>query len=82
MGYRQRRSRNWGFIIGCLIAGPLVLGWTAISVIGGSLVCADPASHCDGIFWPLAEGTVIIVAGATILGCAINLAIHRVTGRR
>jgi hypothetical protein len=76
MTYRQQRERNCGVLVSCLIAVPIAFAWAAIVFVGGSLVCADAAAHCDWILWPLAKGIALIAAGATAMAWAINLAIR------
>jgi hypothetical protein len=82
MSYRQKSGRNWGVATACFIAVPLALAWTAISILGGSLVCADEAAHCAGVVWPLVLGIAAIAAAATALGCVINLIIGRIAQDR
>ena len=62
--------------VACFIAGPLALAWVAISVVGGSLVCADEAAHCAGVLWPLVSGLAVIAATAVASGWMINLVIN------
>jgi hypothetical protein len=82
MSYRQQSPRNWGVAVACLVAVPLGFAWTVISIIGGSLVCADAAAHCDGVVWPLVQGVVLIAVAATALGWVVNLAVRAMTGNR
>ena len=72
MSYRWQNGRNWGALIACLIAVPLSFLLLVIVFAGGSLVCADAASHCDGILRPLVEGLAIIAGGAVALAWGIN----------
>ena len=76
MTYRQQSERNWGVLVSCLIAVPIAFAWAAMVFVGGSLVCADAAAHCDGMLWPLVKGIALIAAGATVMARAINLAIR------
>jgi hypothetical protein len=72
MSYLDKSNRNWGMLIATMLAVPLGMAWTAVSLIGGSLVCADQAAHCSGVVWPLVCGIAIIAAGAMILAGLIN----------
>ena len=76
MSYRRQGDRNWGVLVVCLIAVPLAFVWAAITFVGGSLVCADAAAHCDGIVWPLVQGMAIIAATAAAVAWIINLLIR------
>lgn len=79
---RERRRVDWGVAIACLFAVPSMLAWTAITVVGGSLVCADEAAHCGGVLWPLVQGTALIVAIAAVVGMAINRLVAMVSRDR
>lgn len=78
MSYRKQSKTNWGVAIACSIALPLALVWSAITVLGGSLVRADPAANCSGVVWPFVQGIFAIAATAAALGYVINLLLRAI----
>lgn len=76
MSYLRASGRNWGVLVACLIGVPSGMAWSAICIVGGGLVCADGASHCAGVLWPLIQGTALIGAVTTAIAFAINLLIR------
>jgi hypothetical protein len=82
MSYRRSNGRNWGVMIATLLAVPLILGWIAVSIVGGALVCADEAARCAGVVWPLVEGIAIIAGAASLVGWLIDLALRRRSAER
>lgn len=82
MSYRGRTDRNWGGLIACAIAVPLVLVWAVIVFVGSTLVCADVASRCGSAWAALFEGIAAVAVGATATAWVINRIVRAVTGAR
>jgi hypothetical protein len=82
MTYRRDNGVNWGVAVATLIAVPMALGWIAVGIVGGSLVCADEAAHCAGVFWPTVAGIAVIAVGCAALGWTINAVIGAIARNR
>lgn len=72
MSYSRRPGRNWGVLIACTIAMPLMFLWFVAVFVGGALVCAGPGVRCASSLLALLEGFAVVAVGATALGWSIN----------
>jgi hypothetical protein len=81
MSYRGRMDRNWGGLIASALAVPLVLVWTVIEFVGGTLACEGVDKPC-GAGGEFLIGVALILAAGITLAWVINRVLSRLTGNR